>query len=145
MNGAVLVTGPIDTRPLSWDWCRDRQRMHAAFNAVNEGELPGSAFDLPDAQSREYRNPEKAKKNKEHKTPLRRVLLVRQTTVRLCVPRSGIAGHGTWLMLWPGIMLLLRWYITHNDPVSVIPTMTRVKIRASIVQPPSDFGLICRK
>ena len=82
--------------------------MHAAFNAVDERELPRPTFDLPDAQSGEDANPEHAKKNEEHKTPFRRVLLLRQMMIRLCVPRAGSAGHGNWLISWPGIMLVLR-------------------------------------
>ena len=42
-------------------------------------------------------------------------------------------------------MLVLRWYITHSEPISVIATTTRVKISAIIVHPPSELGLMCRK
>ena len=45
----------------------------------------------------------------------------------------------------PGIMLWFRWYITHNEPLSVITTSTTVKISASMVQPFSDFAFMCRK
>ncbi len=38
-------------------------------------------------------------------------------------------------------MLWLRWYITHSEPVSVITTSTRVKISASMFQPPSRLGV----
>ena len=44
-----------------------------------------------------------------------------------------------------GIMLGLRWSITHSEPVRVMTTRTKVKISASMVQPPSDFGFMCRK
>ncbi len=44
-----------------------------------------------------------------------------------------------------GIMLELRWYMTHTEPDKVITTMTMVKIIASIVQPPSDLVFMWRK
>ena len=42
-------------------------------------------------------------------------------------------------------MLWFMWYITHSEPVSVITTITTVKISAIMVQPPSDLAFMCRK
>ena len=55
-----------------------------------------------------------------------------QGTLRIC------SGDGA-------IMLVLRWYITHMDPLSVMTTSTRVKISDIHVQPPSAFEVMCRK
>jgi hypothetical protein len=51
-----------------------------------------------------------------------------------------------WLISWvAGIMLVFRWYITHSEPDRAMTTTMIVKIRASMVQPPSDLEFMCRK
>ena len=45
----------------------------------------------------------------------------------------------------PGIMLLFRLIITHREPARVMNTSTRVKINASMFQPPSEWKFMCRK
>ena len=44
-----------------------------------------------------------------------------------------------------GIMLWLRWYITHSEPDSTMPTRISVNASARKFQPPSDLVFICRK
>lgn len=44
-----------------------------------------------------------------------------------------------------GIMFTFKWCMTHSEPARVITTITMVKIRASMFQPPSDFVFMCRK
>ena len=47
---------------------------------------------------------------------------------------------------WPdGIMLVFMWCITHSEPASTMTTRTPVNTSASRFQPPSAFGLMCRK
>lgn len=48
----------------------------------------------------------------------------------------------SWLI---GIMLWLRWYITHSEPDSAITTRITVKISAITVQPFSALVFMCRK
>ncbi|MFK4679888.1 hypothetical protein ABIF39_001645 [Bradyrhizobium diazoefficiens] len=63
-----------------------------------------------------------------------------------CLARHGPQfAHFIPLIWWIGIMLLLRWFITHSEPDSAITTMTMVKISAIMLQPFSDFVFMCRK
>src|SRR4029077_1388604 len=72
----------------------------------------------------------------------------------ICPLRSGLGSGESWASMSclkfdqgtlricsadGDIMLVLRWYITHMDPLSVMTTSTRVKISDIHVQPPSAF------
>src|SRR3546814_9910814 len=54
--------------------------------------------------------------------------------------------HGNWFMSCGiGIMLVLRWRMTHSDPASAMPSTMIVKTSEVSDQPPSAFGVMWRK
>ncbi len=114
--------------------------MDALLDAVDQCELPGAAFDLPDAES----DQEDEGGEREDREP--------QGGARGLATRPGcLVYHGPGLahfipvISWIGIMLLLRWFMTHSEPDSAITTMTMVKISAIMLQPFSDLVFMCRK
>ena len=114
--------------------------MNALLDAVDQRQLPGAAFDLPDAEG----DQESEGGEREDREP--------QGGARSLAARPGCLvchGHGLAhfipVVSCIGIMLLLRWFMTHSEPDSAITTMTMVKISAIMLQPFSDLGLMCRK
>jgi len=136
----VFVRRCVDLRPGGHARRVDGRRVHALRHALDEIELPGAAFDLPGAQCDEAG--EQQQRHDAQRDPQRHgaraALRCRVVALR--------TAQGMFFMSWIiGIMLWLRWYITHNEPASVITTSTSVKIRASIDQPPSTLVFMCRK
>ena len=114
--------------------------MDALLDAVDQGKLPGAAFDLPDAEG-DQNNEGGERKGREPQGRARS----RSQAARFVIFWSHEIAHFIPVISWIGIMLLLRWFITHSEPDSAITTMTMVKISAIMLQPFSDFGLMCRK
>ena len=114
--------------------------MNAGIDAGDEIMLPVHALHLPHAQRHEGGECEQEEQGKAPGAPRR---VPRASMVRF----SRRGGQGTCPMSWLiiGIMLWLRWYMTHTEPASMITTSVMVKISAMKVQPPSDFVLMCRK
>ena len=114
--------------------------MNALLDTVDQGELPGAAFDLPDAEGDQY-NEGDERENREPR------VLTRSPSgaARFAILGAHEIAHFIPVISCIGIMLLLRWFITHSEPDSAITTITMVKISAIIVQPPSDCGFICKK
>ena len=111
--------------------------MDASIDAGDEVELPGPPLHLPEAEPGEDNgeNRQQSEKRDPPPAPLR--------------GDGGRCGHRPPHIGWSpgaiGIMLLLRWYITHSEPASMITTMTTVKISAIIDHPPSERVFMCRK
>src|SRR3954453_13741153 len=114
--------------------------MNALFDAVDQREFPGSSFDLPDAQC-DQKDEGGERKDRE---PQGRARSLVERALSLACHAPGLA-HFIPVISWIGIMLLLRWFITHSEPDSAITTMTMVKISAIMLQPFSDLVLMCRK
>src|SRR3954468_2911519 len=118
--------------------------MNALFDAVDQRELPGSSFDLPDAEC-DQKDDGGERKDRE---PQGRAGSLVERALSLSL---SLACHGPGLphfipvIWWIGIMLLLRWFITHSEPDRAITTMTMVKISAIMLQPFSDVVFMCRK
>ena len=114
--------------------------MNAGIDAGDEIMLLVHALHLPHAQRHEGGECEQEEQGKAPGAPRR---VPRASMVRF----SRRGGQGTCPMSWLiiGIMLWLRWYITHNEPDSAIPTIMIVKISAITVQPFSDLVFMCRK
>ena len=116
------------------------EQFERGLDAVDQRQLPGAALDLPDAE----RDQNCKGGEREDRDP-------QAWTRRFAARPVCLAGHGPAiahfipLIWWMGIMLLLRWFITHSEPDSAITTMTMVKISAIMLQPFSDFVFMCRK
>lgn len=125
---------------------RLRRGMNALLDAVDQRKLPGPAFDLPNSErdenckgdEQEGREPQGGARTASLRSPL-----ACSSRSRSCSPRS-LAQFipGIWCT---GIMLLLRWLITHSEPDSAITTITMVKISAIMLQPFSEVVFMCRK
>src|SRR5689334_7673472 len=113
--------------------------MNALLDTFDQRELPLAALDLPGAQ----RDQDGEGNEREDREPQRRARSL-QAARRVRSVSHGVA-HFIPLIWWIGIMLLLRWCITHSDPDSAITTMTMVKISAIMVQPFSEAVFMCRK
>ena len=114
--------------------------MNALLDALDQRQLPGAALDLPDAEG----NEENQGGKREHRDPQRRPRGLVMRFGRLAC-HGPVLAHFIPVISWIGIMLLLRWFITHSEPDSAITTMTMVKISAIMLQPFSDLVFMCRK
>jgi len=114
--------------------------MNALLDAVDQRQLPGAAFDLPDAEGDQSNEGSE----QENRAPQGRTRSPRGAAWFVILGAHGIA-HFIPVISWIGIMLLFRWFITHSEPDSAITTITMVKISAIMLQPFSDLGLMCRK
>lgn len=114
--------------------------MNALLDAVDQRELPGAPLDLPDAEG-DQNNEGGERENREPRARTRSPC----GAARFVIPGSHGTAHFIPVISWIGIMLLLRWFITHSEPDSAITTITMVKISAIMLQPFSDLGLMCRK
>ena len=114
--------------------------MNALLDTVDQRQLLGAALDLPDVE-RDQNGKGREREDREPQGGAR----------SLAVRAFRLACHGLQLahfipvIWWIGIMLLLRWFITHSEPDSAITTMTMVKISAIMLQPFSDLVFMCRK
>ena len=117
--------------------------MHARIDLGDQVQLPDPPLELPDAEGDETRGGQREKPQQQHRAER----LARPAPLGRRLRRVG-GVQGAALMAastWPGIMLVSRWYMTHRVPTSEITTMIRVKITASMTQPPSDLEFMCRK
>ena len=114
--------------------------MNALLDAADQSELPGATFDLPDAEAHEDSECGE-RKNREPPGRTRSPCGL----ARFVVLGAHANAHFMPVISWIGIMLLLRWFITHSEPDSAITTMTMVKISAIMLQPFSDLVFMCRK
>ena len=115
--------------------------MDALLDTVDQRQLPGPALDLPDAEC-DQNDEDDQREDREPQGRGARSLAARRT-VPVCHGPDFV--HFIPLIWCIGIMLLLRWLITHSEPDSAITTMTMVKIRAIMLQPFSDVVFMCRK
>ena len=114
--------------------------MSALLDALDQRQLPGAALDLPDAE----RDQGREGREREDRKPQRRAHGMAARPLCLDCYDPGLA-HFIPLIWCIGIMLLLRWLITHSEPDSAITTMTMVKINAIMLQPFSEAVFMCRK
>lgn len=114
--------------------------MNALLDAIDQRQLPGAALDLPDAERDQKCNG----REREDREPQGRARCVAARPVCLARHGPGLV-HFIPVIWWIGIMLLLRWFITHSEPDRAITTMTMVKISAIMLQPFSDVVFMCRK
>ena len=114
--------------------------MNPLLDAVDQSELPGATLDLPDAEAHQD-NESGERENREPQGRTRSLC----GAAHVVVHGAHEIAHFIPVISWIGIMLLLRWFITHSEPDSAITTITMVKISAIMLQPFSDLGLMCRK
>ena len=114
--------------------------MNALLDAVDQRKFPGAALDLPDAEG-DQDNESGERENREPQGRTRSSC----GAARFVILGAHAIAHFIPVISCIGIMLLLRWFITHSEPDSAITTMTMVKINAIMLQPFSDLGLMCRK
>ena len=117
--------------------------MNALLDPVDQRELPGPPFDLPDAETDQADDGSE----QQHREPQGRRTRCRSRAARSpdLASHRPKGGHGILLISWTGIMLVVRWCMTHSDPDSAITTMTMVKISAIMLQPFSDVVFMCSK
>ena len=112
-----------------------RLGVDARLDAREEVELPAAALELPGTEGDEAGECQQQGCRESDAGGAR----ARRRAI------GGAQGRLCRCCVVIGIMFWFRWYITHNDPASVITTSTIVKISARKVQPPSERAFMCRK
>ncbi len=122
--------------------------MDALLDAIDERQFPNPALELPHAKRRENGHADESRdpKNERPRGPPAPPWPLRPWPTRRRLVHDGRhPGHCIRLISWVGIMLVLRWRMIHSDPVIVITSRIRVKMSASMDQPPSERAFMCRK
>src|SRR5262249_24675711 len=138
----IFVARGRDIGPCRVRRRRARRSVDAMLDAVDQREFPCATLDLTDAEPDQDDDAGK----REDREPRRANARFAARTV-LAVVRRSSAVHYIRSICWAGIgiMLPLRWFMTHTEPDIAITTITMVKISAIMLQPFSDLGLMCRK
>src|SRR5690606_30708113 len=125
-DAPIGVVLRIDRIPSIRPRYRDGLGLDARIDRGDQFVLPRAPLDLPDAERRKAERRDQRRRGKN---------------------RAAGPSQSTWLVgsCGIGIILVLRWCITHSEPASMIPTTMIVKTSEVSDQPPSAFGVMWRK